>query len=107
MTVRYNFTTKNLGFHEVIKELLEKKLEKLRKLLKNYPEDAVFANVAFKKQLHRSTHEIFNTQIALHLPGDVLHADQNGFTLEESLIGAIEDIEDQVEDYKRAHNALR
>lgn len=90
-------TTKNLELTKDLKKLTFEKLKKLEKYFLNLSSDSVLATVLLKKRVHQSEDNIFTTKIALKVPSGICHAHQEGYTLEESLIGAIEDIEDQLE----------
>ena len=98
--LKIQLTTKNIPMADDIKRITTEKLKKLEKRLVKFPEDAVKAIVMLKRRQHRSEDDIYVTTIALYVPSRILHAHQDGYTLEESLNGAIEDLEDQLERYK-------
>lgn len=93
-------TTKNIELTTEVKYLVNLKLEKLEKRLSIFPPDGVSAVVMLKKRIHRSEDDLYTVRIALYIPSRTLHAHQDGYTLEESLVGGVEDLEDQLERYK-------
>lgn len=93
-------TSKNLELTQEVKNLVYEKLKKLEKWLTNLPPDAITATVLLKKRAHQTKDNVFTTKIALNIPSAAFHAHQEGYSLEESLIGAIEDIEDQIEHHQ-------
>lgn len=97
-------TTKNLELTKEVKNLTLEKLSKLEKHLSKIPVDAITATVLLKKRVHQSKDNIYTVKIALNISSGAFHAHQEGYTLEESLIGAIEDIKDQLEKHQAKLN---
>lgn len=98
--ITLQLTTKNIPLADDIKGIINEKLTKLEKRLVKFPKDAVKAVILLKRRSHRSEDDIYVTTIALYVPSNIFHAHQDGYTLEESLNDAIEDIKDQLEKYK-------
>lgn len=98
-------TSKNLELTQEIKNLTFEKLKKLEKWLANFPPDAISTTVLLKKRTHQTKDNRYTTKIALLTPWGMFHAHQEGFTLEESLVGAVDDIEDQLEEHKEKKGA--
>jgi len=93
-------TSKNLELTSEVKSLVFEKLQKLEKLLVNFPPDAITATVLLKKRVHQSKDNVFTTTLALTIPSAIFHSHQEGYTLEESSVGAIEDLKEQLEKHK-------
>lgn len=85
---------------EDVKRVVNEKLKKLDKYLTRYPEDLIKAVIMIKKRIHRSEDDIYVTRMAIYIPKKILHAREDGYTLEESVNGAVDDIEDQLKKYK-------
>ena len=93
-------SAKNIPLEDDVKRLTNEKLKKLEKHIMNFPQDALKAIIMLKKRTHRSDDSLYTTTIALYVPSRILHAHYEGYSLEDSLIGAVDDIEEQLEEYK-------
>lgn len=98
--ITLQLTTKKIPLNEEVKRIVQEKLKKLEKLLQKFPEDSIKATILLKKRAHQSEDDIYVTQLAFYIPSKIFHAHQDGYTLEESVNGAVEDIEDQLKKHK-------
>lgn len=98
--IKLQLTTKNIPLADDVKRIVREKLSKLDKFLSKLPPDLVKAVVLLKKRTHRSEDDIYVTQMAVYVPKKILHVHQDGYNLEESVNGAVDDIEDQLKKYK-------
>lgn len=93
-------SAKNIILAEDVKSLVNDKLKKLEKYTAKFPQDSLKAIIMLKKRKHRSDDDIYTTSIAFYIPSRIFHAHQEGYSLVESIIGAVDDIEDQLGRYK-------
>jgi len=98
--IKLELTTRNIPLEDDVKRIVNEKLKKLEKLLVKFPPDSIKAVIMLKKRARRSEDDIYVTNLAFYLPSKIFHADQDGYTLEESLGEAIEDIKDQLKKHK-------
>jgi ribosomal subunit interface protein len=70
MEIPWNFVTKNLVGHELLRKKLLEKISKLQRHLKNFPADAVHLNIVLERQVRRHFH---TARLTLRLPSNTLH----------------------------------
>jgi ribosomal subunit interface protein len=70
MKIPWNFVTKNLVGHELLRKKLREKINKLQRHLKHFPPDAVHLNIVLERHVRRHSH---SARLTLRLPSSILH----------------------------------
>ena len=73
-TIPWNFVTKNLVGHPLLRKKLREKITKLQKHLKHFPADAVHLNIVLERHPRRHFH---TARLTLRLPSNILHAEKS------------------------------
>jgi ribosome-associated translation inhibitor RaiA len=69
--IPWNYVTKNLVGHELLRKKLREKITKLQKQLKHFPTDAVHLNIVLERHPRRNFH---TARLTLRLPSNILHS---------------------------------
>lgn len=81
----------NMDLTEDLKEMAQKKLDKLDK----YFDDTITGDVTFSRQKERE-----KIEVTIHLPGHILRVEEETYDIYESLDNAVDALEAQIRKYK-------
>lgn len=94
MNIQYS--SDNMEISESMKVLAESKLKKLARYWVDLPKESTSVRVV----MNSAPEDTFKVKLDVNLNGDVYYADEDGFELESTLIGAVEEVSRQYEKRK-------
>ncbi len=80
-----------------LEKYMDKKIQKLEKILDNFPQDTISLHISLERNFHR---EEFKVSFNLSLPSETLHATEEGDNLYSPINSATENIIRQIEKFK-------
>lgn len=90
----YQITSDNLKLTESMKTLAQEKASKLERYFPNTEPDLIIARIVLNKGSEEDT---FTSKVELEAAGKLYYGEENNYSLESSLIRALEEVEKQME----------
>lgn len=99
--MEYNLQGKNIELTQAVRDLIDKKIQSLERLIGRFDQEAVEARIELSKpSKHHRSGFVFYAEINLKLPGQLLRAESNHLDLNFAVNEAFRETERQVKKYK-------
>ena len=98
--MKIDYYAKNLEMTDAIQNYIEEKIGKLKKFMKNIPEEEIDARVQIRHDEHHRKGKVFECEVNMHIQGKLIRGEEKKPDLYEAIDLVSEELERQIKKYK-------